>query len=595
MRAALHRGLALLFSAAAGASAFAADSNSLYGIHWWGNNYPNAPVDPGPIDMLNLPQQTAYDTEIVNTHNEFFWSADWVAPLYADLKTNKNVTPITRINYKWGETVPSPTNPDYANWKNNVVGVVNTLKSYGHLWQLGNECNLNGEANNWASNQINPAGYAQIYRDVHAAIASSGQVDASVGAHKLLLAPPSPGGVIAGVRNMDGNAWLSQTIDAFGANKNEIDGAALHSYGGTLTDFRRAIAEQVAVIDSKGLAGIPLYITEFNRFADPNAADPAAEEAVSAQFVRDAYKFLDRWNRTPGNHNIVTATWFVYDADQTAGGGWNGYSIEYWKTHGKPAGDPGDLYTAFSQTVDLNYKAGTAGTRPLPSGVQIIDNFEGGDGHFSWTPTQSGTTAGALSTSFKVTTADDSYSQGYGQKIGVFDDPNNSNGWYVRHVSGGGAVASNTAINLTSGTDGNIGFFLRVFTNSDPNQAMKCSLVLDSGTTGGGANSDMGVWRDIVADGEWHYYEWSLDSVGDWTAWRDINNAVIGGSDGVIPTTGQVSIDSIILRGGNANVEFFLDTVMLNRNGSLSAMLPVVPEPASAVLLAPILLALRRR
>jgi hypothetical protein len=532
--------------------------------------------------MLDLPSQSAYVTEIANTHNEFWWSAGWLQPLYADLHANRNVTPITRINYKWGETVPAPTNPDYANWKTSVVGVINTLKDHGHLWQLGNECNLNGEAGNWAGNQITPAGYAQIYRDVHAAVVSSAQVNASVGAHKMLLAPPSPGGVVAGVRNMDGNAWLGQTIDAFGANKSEIDGIALHSYGGTLTDFRRAIGEQMAVVDSKGLTNLPVYITEFNRFADPNAADPSAEESLAAQFVRDAYRFLDRWNRTPGNHNIITATYFVYDSDQTAGAGWNGFSIEYWKTHGRPAGDPGDLYTAFSQTVDLRYKAGITGTRPLPAGVQIIDNFEGSDGHFTWTPTQSGTTSGALSSSFKVTTADDSYSQGYSQKIGVFDDPANANGWYVRHVSGGGVVASNTAISLSTGADGSIGFFLRVFTNSDPGQALKCSLVLDSGPTGGGANSDMGAWRDILADGEWHYYEWNLDSAADWTIWRDINSNPIGGSDGVIPTTGQVSVDSILLRGGNANVEFFLDTVMINRNGDLAAMLPV-PEPAAGL------------
>jgi hypothetical protein len=114
---------------------------------------------------------------------------------------------------------------------------------------------------------------------------------------------------------------------------------------------------------------------------------------------------------------------------------------------------------------------------------------------------------------------------------------------------------------------------------------MTTQLVLDSGATGGGANSDAGVARTILADGEWHYYEWNLDSAADWTAWRDISGNVILGSDGIIPTTGQVTIDSIILRGGNANVEFFLDGVMRNANGSLAAMTPV-PEPQVLLTLA---------
>jgi hypothetical protein len=217
--------------------------------------------------------------------------------------------------------------------------------------------------------------------------------------------------------------------------------------------------------------------------------------------------------------------------------------------------------------------------------VQIIDNFESNDGHFTWTPTQSPTTVGALTTSFKVRTADDSSTQAYGQKIGIFDDPNNANGWYVRYVSGTGSPSLNTAINLTAGTDGYIGFFLRVFTNSDPSQTMTTQLVLDSGAAGGGANSDAGVARTILADGEWHYYEWNLDSPADWTPWRDAAGNVILGSDGIIPTTGQVTIDSIILRGGNANVEFFLDGVMRNANGSLAAMTPV-PEPQVLLTLA---------
>src|SRR5207237_9755858 len=137
------------------------------------------------------------------------------------------------------------------------------------------------------------------------------------------------------------------------------------------------------------------------------------------------------------------------------------------------------------------------------------------------TPTQSPTSAGASPSSFKVRIADDPYTNSYAQKIGIVDDASNPNGWYVRHVSGGGAPSANEAIPLTAGPDGSIGFFLRVLTNSAPASPLSTQLILDSGATGGGADSDAGVARSIVADGDWHYYEWDLDSPSDWTAWRD--------------------------------------------------------------------------
>jgi hypothetical protein len=582
MRSTVCRRAALACSVLLSASpaVSAADPGSLYGIHWWGHDYVNAPIDPVPAAMLDSLQHGAWDLEIVNTHNEFWWSAEWVRPLYSDLRANKNVTPITRINYQWGQTVPSPTNPHYANWKTDVVGVINHLKDHAGIWQLGNEANLTGEGAGWANSQITPAGYAQIYRDVRSHMLSNAQVNPQIGPHQLLVAAPSPGGIIPGVRWMSGNDWLGQALDAIPAG--EVDGISLHAYGGTVTEFRRDIAEQIAVIGSKGLTHVPIYITEFNRYSDPDAPDAAAQEAAAAQFLRDSYKFINDWNQRPGNHNIVSATWFVYDSNQTAGGGWNGYSIEYWKTHGHPYGHPGDLFTAFEQTVDLRYRAGLTGTRPLPVGVQIIDSFEAGDGRFTWTPTQSPTTTGALASSFKVRTADDSFAQSYAQKIGILDDPANANGWYVRYVSGGGAPAGNQAISLTEGPDGYIGFFLRVFTHSDPTSPLTTQIVLDTGPTGGGVNSDAGVVRTIIADGAWHWYEWNLDDPADWTAWRDGAGNIINGSDGMIPTVGQVSIDSIIFRGGNVNVEFFFDAVMRNSNGSLAVM---IPEPGTATCL----------
>jgi hypothetical protein len=352
------------------------------------------------------------------------------------------------------------------------------------------------------------------------------------------------------------------------------------------------------VIDSKGQDAAPLYITEWNRFATPTGSDAARQEALAADFATSALRMLDRWNRTPGNHNVVSAGWFVYEKSSDNGtGAWDGYSIDYWKDHGNPRGSAGDLYTAYANAARAGYKAGLLGTRPLPAGVQIIDDFETGDGHFTWTPTQSPTTVGALSSSSRTRTADDSYTKTYSQKLSIIDDRTKSNGWYVRYVSGAGSPASNTAVPLTDGADGSIGFFLRVLSNSSPTSGpLTTQLILDGGSAIGGADSDAGVPLTILQDGDWHYYEWDLDKPSDWTAWTDINGNTIGASDGILPANGTVTIDSIVFHGPNANVEFYLDGVMRNANGSLAAMLPV-PEPAAGamfLLAAPLLLARRR-
>lgn len=557
----------------------AADADTLVGIHWWGlkpetNSYSQG-IDEGPADLLDSRNRGAWDVEIVNTHGPEWQRAPFFQPLYSDLYRNKNVSIVTRLEYEYGRTVPSPSTMNAATWAGNVVGSINTLKDYAHIWQLGNEPNLVAEGNGWTNNQITPGGYANVYKAVRDRIQSQAAVGAP-GAHQLLVAPVSPGGVIGGVRWMDGNQWLGQTIDAIRATGSLIDGFGLHAYGGgntaadALRDFRNGFARQVAVIDAKGLTSVPLHITEWNRFTPTGAPDSAAQERVTADFARGALRMLDRWNRTPGNHNVVSAGWFVYDSSSA----WDGYSIEYWKDHGNPAGSVGDLYTAYSQAARAGYRAGLTGTRPLPPGVRIFDDFESGFGSFdqteSWIP---------LTGVARVVTADDSYTRSYSQKVTISDDPSNPRGWYVRHLSRGGNWGASERIPLTEGVEGNVGFFLRVLGNSSPGAPITTQLVLDNvGTT----DSDAGVPRTIIADGEWHYYEWDLDDPSDWTRWLDAGGNPLSYSDGRIPATGEVTIDSVLFRGGNANVEFYFDGVMRNANGSLSAMLPV-PEPGAMV------------
>ncbi len=332
-----------------GSAVVRADSPYLYGIHWWGYTQGQG-VDNVPCQMLDCTTHGGWTVETVLTHSASWWGPAYFTGLYTDLYGNKNMSIITRIDYDWGQTVPAPSNPNYANWPNDVVGAVNTLRHGSHLWVLGNEPNIVGEGTTWPNSQVDPAGYATIYRNVRSAVHAQAQASPA-GPHRVLIAAPSPGGVIPGVRWMDGNQWLGQVIDNVPAD--EIDGFALHAYGGGVSGFHSGYTSQLNLIDSKGLQQKPVYITEWNM---------VATEQAMAQFIRDSFADLNTWNQTPGHHNIVCLCWFVYDSDQQAGGGWNNYAIEWYRNNGIPLGDPNDVWTAFEQTVDLRYPAGQIGT-----------------------------------------------------------------------------------------------------------------------------------------------------------------------------------------------------------------------------------------
>ena len=551
-----------------------ADAPGLYGVHYWG--YSGAlPIDRAPAQLLDVPSFGGWDVEVANTtHNtDVWWQPQWFQPLYNELH-RQNVSIITRLNYNWGETLPRPTladgsaNPDYTNFASSFVASVDALSPYAHLWQLGNEPNLNGESTGWPNAQVDATHYAQTYRQVHDALRSA--TPSPAGPHELLVAPPSPGGAVPGVRWMDGATWLSQVLTQL--PHDQVDGIALHAYGGALSDFRQGLLSQLAVIDKDGFGDKPVYLTEWNRYADPNSA---ADEATSAQFVRDVYQFLNRWNQTAGNHNIVSASWFPYDADNQSANEWNGYSIEYWKTHGNPPGSSGDLYTAFEQTARLHYPAGVPGARPIPATLHILDNFEQNNGHFNSSLGASSTTSGiAVSQSSAARDTSDSYSQFASQKLTITDDPSKSGGWRVRHLYNGGIPAStpDQQIPVTGGPERTVGFFLRT-------SAPDLSVQMAFDPNGKSAPNDLvaSTPRPVIGDGQWHVYEWNL---ADSTQF------------GAFPGNGYLTIDSILFNSSaDRNATMWLDAVAFNTDGALDNL----PEPSALMPLLAGALALRRR
>jgi hypothetical protein len=230
---------------------------------------------------------------------------------------------------------------------------------------------------------------------------------------------------------------------------------------------------------------------------------------------------------------------------------------------------------AFTATV-LLLLAGNARAAAI-----IFDSFNVDEGHFNLAPTFSGSNANiaASSTADRNTTAGASV-EGAGFERLVANLSTAGSTSRIRFLSGGGTPANNTAF-VTSGatTDGFIGFYLKTTA-----AGWTAQIALD------GPLPDLqgGVPKTVIADGEWHLYEWNLDLASDWGA-----VASIGGN--ATFEEGSQTIDSIVFRGSTAapaSSTIDLDFVAKSDSGSIA---PLVPEPASIALLAMLAPAMLRR
>ena len=198
----------------------------------------------------------------------------------------------------------------------------------------------------------------------------------------------------------------------------------------------------------------------------------------------------------------------------------------------------------------------------------VFDDFNTNEGHFNLAPNFSGTSVGELATSTADRDTTD-FVEGTGsQKLVLVHDGSATN-LRIRHLSGSGAVANNTQFSTTSGTDGYIGYYLKT-----TETGLTTAIALD-GPANVVAEMDGGVARPVIADGQWHLYEWNLDDPADWTTVPGI-----GGGGGLQDSTR--TIDSIFLINGTAPVDttktLFLDFVAFNDAGSVALL---VPEPGS--------------
>jgi hypothetical protein len=229
----------------------------------------------------------------------------------------------------------------------------------------------------------------------------------------------------------------------------------------------------------------------------------------------------------------------------------------------------------------------------------ILDDFNVDEGHFNRSPGFSGSSNGFQKLTAEYTTpppegtnpnpstADHDTTlavEGVGSEKIVLNDDLDATTFEptggsarLRFLSGTGTTTNNTPFSTTTaGTDGWIGFYLKT---DSPGWTVSLWIELAPNVANnpGGINNNSGTPKEVIADNEWHLYEWNLDDdSGLDDGWGTVAGIIDGTS---IVEEGNHTVDSIIFRTFEMppQATFFVDFLALNRNGSVADILPPPP------------------
>ena len=216
--------------------------------------------------------------------------------------------------------------------------------------------------------------------------------------------------------------------------------------------------------------------------------------------------------------------------------------------------------------ADIQLRTATTAGTGVQFGLKNLVNFDnytgntdptisGHEGTFHRAPTFSGTTTPNVAGSTADRSSVEALSGSHSQLLNITYDESSGEDFLLRHLSGarysdfgGSSNAAARVANLQLESIGSIGFWLKT---DDP--GLQVSIAIDDPTSVSDISStERGTFRGIIADNQWHKYEWHLEEPTDWEAW-------VGGSNGQIDDS-RITIDSIQIVG-STDAQVYLDDV----------------------------------
>jgi len=186
----------------------------------------------------------------------------------------------------------------------------------------------------------------------------------------------------------------------------------------------------------------------------------------------------------------------------------------------------------------------------------IDPNIAGNEGTFHRSPTFSGSTTANVAGSTADRSSAEAHSGSHSQLIDITYDEGSGTDFLLRYVSGArydddnstGSRAAERIANVQLESIGSIGFWLKT-----ANAGLQASIAIDDPTSVGDVTStELGGFKSIIADNQWHKYEWFLEEASEWDAW-------VGSSNGQIDNS-RITIDSIQFTGAS-DAQVYLDDV----------------------------------
>ncbi|MCW5578131.1 MAG: N-acetylmuramoyl-L-alanine amidase [Dokdonella sp.] len=196
--------------------------------------------------------------------------------------------------------------------------------------------------------------------------------------------------------------------------------------------------------------------------------------------------------------------------------------------------DPG-IYWNWSRYYDL-LNPGSSGT------TKVLDTFESSVGHFTTSPSYSGSTTGIAASSTALRDCSMSRNGNCSLQVKLVDNTATTAPWAVRLLSGAGTPSSN--IKLTR-ANGRVGFWVYA-----GGSGMSAALGVDDSD-----GTERSIARAIPAN-SWTWLEWSLTDASQWDAWVGGNGAI---------TASTVTLDAVWLYHANTSysVYVYLDDVQV--------------------------------